>query len=521
MGRLTPSHLFCSGYTILRQHRVMLIKPRAISYIVLACCGFALSAPAEADQERIARITAPTTDFSRPEKYETMQAGAATHRKRVNRHAFSHPSANMALERRLSFEVGDGMFNKMWVSSPASTKSSDGLGPLYNARSCQRCHVRDGRGSPPDGLQSESGSVALLLRLSIPPQNRADSASLTSGENTAIPDPIYGDQLQNFATPGQTAEATVSVTYNESEVVLSDGTIVSLRKPVFTLSNPGYGPFREDLMISPRIASPMIGLGMLEAISEEDILDWADPDDRDGDGISGRGNRIKSTLKQEMMLGRFGWKASKATLKDQVANAFSSDLGISSSLHPANAGDCTLAQTACLAAPDGGDTKSGGVEINDHLLDLVTLYSRNLAVPARRDVGKPDVLAGKKVFYETGCIACHRPKYVTPRNPLRPEQSFQLVWPYTDMLLHDMGDGLADKRPDGFASGREWRTPPLWGIGLTNTVSGHTYFLHDGRARNLLEAILWHGGEAAAARNRVIALPTTERENLLRFLNSL
>ena len=269
--------------------------------------------------------------------------------------------------------------------------------------------------------------LPFLLRLSIPPQNRADSASLTSGANAAIPDPVYGDQLQNFATPGQAAEATISVTYKESEVILSDGTIVSLRKPVFTLSNPGYGPFREDLMISPRIASPMIGLGMLEAISEEDILDWADPDDRDGDGISGRGNRIKSTLKQEMMLGRFGWKASKATLKDRVANAFSSDLA-SPPASIRQMPETVLAQTAY--GPDGGDTKSGGVEINDRLLDLVTLYSRNLAVPARRDVGKPDVLAGKKVFYETGCIACHRPKYVTPRNPLRPEQSFQLVWPY-------------------------------------------------------------------------------------------
>ena len=182
--------------------------------------------------------------------------------------------------------------------------------------------MRDGRGSPPEGLHSESGSVALLLRLSIPPQSSADRNSLTSGANAAIPDPVYGDQLQNFATPGQAAEATISVTYKESEVILSDGTIVSLRKPVFTLSNPGYGPFREDLMISPRIASPMIGLGMLEAISEEDILDWADPDDRNEDGISGRGNRIKSTFKQEIMLGRFGWKANKATLKDQVTDAF-------------------------------------------------------------------------------------------------------------------------------------------------------------------------------------------------------
>ncbi|MEQ8331880.1 di-heme oxidoredictase family protein [Nisaea sp.] len=499
----------------------MLNRSKLLFCALLICGAGALPAFAEMERDRIARITTPTSDFSRPEKYETMQAGAATHRKRVNGDAFSHPSANMAFDRRLYFEIGDGIFKKMWVSSPASTQSSDGLGPLYNARSCQRCHLKDGRGAAPDGLQAENGSVALLLRLSIPPQSDQDHVRLNSGAAAAIPDPVYGGQLQNFATPGQTAEATVTVTYEETPVMLSDGITVFLRMPVITLTDPGYGPFREDLMISPRIASPMIGLGMLEALSEEDILSWADPDDRDGDGISGRGNRIKSKLTQEVMLGRFGWKANQATLKDQVTDAFSGDLGISSSLHPANAGDCTPAQSACMTAPDGGDAKSGNVEINDHLLDLVTFYSRNLAVPARRDADDPQVLAGKRVFYEAGCIACHRPKYVTPRDPLRPEQSFQLIWPYTDMLLHDMGDGLADNRPDGFADGREWRTPPLWGIGLTKTVSGHTDFLHDGRARNLLEAILWHGGEAAAARNRVIDLPTGDRENLLRFLNSL
>ena len=490
-------------------------------YLLLACGVFASPAGAETEPERIARITAPTSDFSKPEKYEIMQAGAATHRKRINGDVFSHPSANMAFDRRLYFELGDGIFKKMWVSSPASTKSSDGLGPLYNARSCQRCHLKDGRGASPDGQQAESGSVALLLRLSIPPQNDEDRARLNSGAASSLPDPVYGGQLQNFAVPGLTAEATVSVAYEESPVMLSDGTIVSLRKPVITLTDHGYGPLRDDLMISPRIASPMIGLGMLEALAAEDILSWADPDDRDGDGISGRGNRVKSKLTQEVMLGRFGWKANQVTLKDQVTDAFSGDIGISSSLHPENAGDCTPAQTSCIKAPDGGDAKSGNVEVNDHLLDLVTFYSRNLAVPARRNVGSPEVLAGKKVFYQSGCIACHRPKFVTPRDPLRPEQSFQLVWPYTDMLLHDMGEGLADNRPDGFADGREWRTPPLWGIGLTKTVSGHTDFLHDGRARNLLEAILWHGGEAAAARDRVIALPTGDRENLLSFLNSL
>jgi len=474
---------------------------------------------ADGDAARIATVTRPTTDFSRAEKYETMQGGATTHLKRVNGDAFSHPSANMAFDRRLYFELGDGLFKKMWVSSPASTKSSDGLGPLYNARSCQRCHLKDGRGAPPEGAGADS--VALLIRLSVPPGNEAERALLDSGAVHALPDPVYGGQLQPFAIPGQKAEARVEIRYEPVPVTLADGTVIELRKPSVSLAEPAYGALRDDLMMSARIATPMIGLGLLEALSEEDILSWADPDDRDGDGISGRPNRVMSALHKEIMLGRFGWKANEPTLKDQVSGAFAGDIGISSSLHPANAGDCTEAQPVCLGAPHGGDPEDGNVEINDHLLDLVTFYSRNLSVPARRDVDDPAVLAGKRVFYESGCIACHRPKYVTPRDPLRPEQSFQLIWPYTDMLLHDMGDGLADNRPDGDANGREWRTPPLWGIGLTETVNGHTYFLHDGRARNLLEAILWHGGEAAPARDRVIALSKQDREHLLRFLNSL
>lgn len=474
---------------------------------------------ADSDAERIARVVTPTSDFSSAETYEIMQGGATTHLKRINGDVFSHPSANMAFERRLYFELGDGIFKKMWVSSPASTKSSDGLGPLYNARSCQRCHLKDGRGAPPEGVHADS--VALLIRLSVPPRNDAERALQEAGTVHSIPDPVYGGQLQPFATPGLDAEAQVEISYETVPIALADGSTVELRKPTVTLADPAYGATRSDLMMSARIATPMIGLGLLEALSEEDILSWADPDDRDGDGISGRPNRVMSALHREVMLGRFGWKANEPTLKDQVSGAFAGDIGISSSVHPANAGDCTEAQAACLNAPHGGDAEDGDVEVNDHLLDLVTFYSRNLSVPARRDVDDPAVLAGKRAFYESGCIACHRPKYVTPRDPVRPEQSFQLIWPYTDMLLHDMGDGLADNRPDGRADGREWRTPPLWGIGLTKIVNGHTYFLHDGRARSLLEAILWHGGEAAAARDRVIALSRQERENLLRFLNSL
>ena len=216
------------------------------------------------------------------------------------------------------------------------------------------------------------------------------------------------------------------------------------------------------------------------------------------------------------MLGRFGWKAGQPTVRAQAASAFSGDMGLSSSLEPAGWGDCTGPQADCRAQPHGG-----APEVDDTVLDLVSFYSRNLAVPARRDPGDAQVLAGKRVFYEAGCAACHNPKFVTDRLADRPEQSFQLIWPYTDLLLHDMGEGLADDRPEVRASGREWRTPPLWGIGLTELVTGRQSFLHDGRARTLLEAVLWHGGEAQASRDTVARLPKAERDALIRFLESL
>jgi CxxC motif-containing protein (DUF1111 family) len=273
-------------------------------------------------------------------------------------------------------------------------------------------------------------------------------------------------------------------------------------------------------MLSPRVAPQMIGLGLLEAIPAADILAGADPDDADGDGISGRAQIVWSAAHGRPMLGRFGHKAGNATVLDQSAAAFAGDMGISNPLFPDGAGDCTEVQAACRAAPHG-DGEARVFEIDAEGLDLTVFYALNLGVPARRDVSDPEVLRGKQVFYDAGCTSCHTPKFVTHRLADQPAQSFQLIWPYTDLLLHDMGDGLADNRPEARADGREWRTAPLWGIGLTETVSGHTYFLHDGRARSLLEAILWHGGEAQAARDRVVGLPTGEREALLRFLESL
>ncbi|WP_299412374.1 di-heme oxidoredictase family protein [uncultured Sulfitobacter sp.] len=466
---------------------------------------------------RVAAVTRPATTFGTAQKFEQNAAGAATVRARSDADAFSLPSGNITFEDELNFKVGNGLFRKLWVSSPSSTLASDGLGPLYNARSCQRCHIKDGRGHPPEN--AADNSISMFLRVSVP-GTQADAIEQIEGYFATRPDPTYGTQLQDFAVQGHPSEYRLDITYKEEVITLADGTSVSLRHPTYRAADLGYGPLHKDAMLSPRIAPQMIGLGLLEAISTADILAHADPEDADGDGISGRPNIVWSQVHNQPMLGRFGLKAGNPTILEQSASAFAGDIGISNPIFQAGAGECTDLQTDCIAAVHGdGDDRV--FEIDQVGLDLVTFYSRNLGVPARRGVDDPVVLAGKQVFYETGCTSCHTPSFVTQRLADQPEQSFQLIWPYTDMLLHDMGPDLADNRPEARATGREWRTPPLWGIGLTQQVSGHSYFLHDGRARSLLEAVLWHGGEAAAQRDRVIALPTSEREALIAYLESL
>jgi CxxC motif-containing protein (DUF1111 family) len=491
--------------------------PAAALGILILVWGVHASVEPDAEEARIAAVTRPATDFSKPEKYESRPGGAATVFKSVNRDSFSHPSANMSFDRELDFKVGNGVFRKVWVSAPSSTTSSDGLGPLFNARSCQRCHLKDGRGRPP---ARHEPAVSMFLRLSIPPRTEADRESLAAGGRSAIPEPVYGTQLQNFSVQGVRAEGEMGITYTARTVELAGGTLVTLREPTYKVRNPAYGPLHPDVLLSPRVAPPMIGVGLLEAIRETDIVGQADPDDRDGDGISGRVNRVWSEEQGKVVVGRFGWKAGEPSVSQQAAGAFRGDIGISSPLYRDPFGDCTDRQPACRNAPHG-DAGGELAEVTAEMFDLLVFYSRNLGVPARRDVDEPRVLEGKRLFYASGCTSCHVPKYVTERDESRPEQSFQLIWPYTDLLLHDMGDGLADGRPEAEASGREWRTPPLWGIGLTETVSGHTFFLHDGRARNVLEAILWHGGEAQAARQRVVEMDARQRDALLAFLGSL
>ncbi|WP_432264318.1 di-heme oxidoredictase family protein [Bordetella genomosp. 12] len=464
-------------------------------------------------------ITAPAADFSAAEPFETMQAGAATIKKLINADIFSHASGNLSFEGRQQFLVGNGLFRKDWVSAPSSTQASDGLGPLFNARSCQACHVKDGRGSVPgfDPLE-RTDAVALLLRLAVPAAAPAGTA-LSAAELAALPDPVYGSQLQNFSVAGLPSEGRVEVDYTPVTVPLAGGETATLMRPAYRIEDLGYGPLHPEVQISPRLAPPMIGLGLLEAIHEDDILANAAQDK--GDGIRGKPNWVQDLRTGRQVLGRFNWKAGQPTVEQQSASAFSNDMGLSSPLFPSHYGDCTAAQPSCAEMPHGAQPHLGEHEVPGRLMDFVTFYSKNLAVPQRRDADDARVLAGKKLFYEANCIGCHVPKYVTRRDAKQPEHQFQLIWPYTDLLLHDMGDGLADGVSEGQASGRQWRTPPLWGIGLTAQVNPNATYLHDGRARNLLEAILWHGGEAQAARDRVVEMTPAERADLIRFLESL
>ncbi|MCC2613392.1 di-heme oxidoreductase family protein [Neorhizobium petrolearium] len=470
------------------------------------------------DRRRVEAVTKFTTDFTKPEQFEPMAGGAATSRAIVNGDAFSHFSANLSFEEEQTFKLGNALFKKLWVPPPSSTQASDGLGPLFNARACQSCHLKDGRGHPPEG---SADATSMFLRLARPARTEDERKAVADHRKLNFPDSVYGEQLQNLAVQGLKIEGKMQVSYQEIPVTLAGGEIAHLRKPTYSATDLGYGPLESDVTRSPRVAPPMIGLGLIQAIHEADILAKADPADQDGDGISGKPALTRDHRTGDLKLGRFGFKAQNATIRDQSSSAFVGDLGISTPDHPSDYGDCTKAEVECLAHPTGVQPRLGAFEAPDPVLPLVTFYSENLAVPARRDVGDKTVLKGKELFYRSGCTACHTPKFVTRRDAGNKAHAFQLIWPYSDFLLHDMGEGLADGQQVGVADGREWRTQPLWGIGLTETVNGHTFFLHDGRARNLTEAILWHGGEAQMARDAFAALPKDERAALITFLESL
>lgn len=430
------------------------------------------------------------------------QLGGDTSRAILGSKAFTLNAANQNAARQREFFFGNRLFNTNWVIAPSSTKTFDGLGPTFNRVSCSGCHTRDGRGRSP--VEAGGEMLSMLVRLSVPG---------IDAHGGPKPHPIYGDQLQDRAIPGVPAEGRAVIRWVDVKGSYPDGTPYVLRKPEFKFAKMAFGDLGPDILISPRVAPQVIGLGLLEAIPETEIRAGADPDDKDGDGISGRVNEPWDFAAGKPALGRFGWKANQPNLRQQNAGAFNGDMGLTTSLFPETS--CSAQQKACRAAPKGGSP-----EVSDEFLRKLTLYTQTLAVPVQRNSDDPTVKRGAVLFGETGCAACHRPTWTAGKHEA-PEVSGQTFHPFTDLLLHDMGDGLADGRPDFLANGREWRTAPLWGIGLIQAVNGHEELLHDGRARGPEEAILWHGGEAEKARERFKALPKADRAALIAFLRSL
>lgn len=417
-------------------------------------------------------------------------SGGATTVTDPGRNAFGRSLMNMDRARWPEFHAGKKVFGRDWNDTRTGPVI---VGPLFSAASCMTCHVKDGRGRPP--ASPAETPVSLVFQLGAP-EGRG-------------PHPLYGEQLDSQAVDGRTAEGSVEVTYEEVRGEFATGESYALLRPSYRFKDLSQGALCAGTPFSPRVSPANFGLGLLEAIPEETLLALADPDDADRDGISGRPNQVLDVADQRTKTGRFGWKANQPSLRQQVAHAASADMGLTSELYPKQQGQ------EPGAAP-------GAPEVTPEELERLVFYMRLVAPPKRRDWDTAPVLRGKAVFRAIGCSGCHvATAFETGTVPGFPELSGQKIHPYTDLLLHDMGEGLADGRTDGLATGREWRTPPLWGIGLQEAVNGHTRLLHDGRARNVEEAVLWHGGEAVSAQERYVRLRREDREALLAFLKSL
>ncbi len=415
--------------------------------------------------------------------------------------AFTFPASVLDRLERRAFAVGNAFFKENWVTAPSSTEGRDGLGPLFVARSCSTCHLRDGRGRPP--LDSDPESSGLLFRLGV---------AIGSEQQ---PHPVYGEQVQDRAVAGVEPEARVRIDTTPVEGRYADGTRYSLEQPVYAVESAGHEPVGDGVLLSPRVATQLIGLGLLGAIAEQTIQSRSDPEDRDGDGISGRPNFVVNHRSGRLELGRFGWKANQPTIEQQVANAFQQDLGITSSLFPREPLTPRAGGVAAVRLRRRTRSSTSTSCSASRSTAACSEFRRSALPPTPRSVAARASSTPSAAPAVT--CPCRRPATLRSYRPTRNVR----IRPYTDLLLHDLGPGLADGKPDGQAAPSEWRTPPLWGIGLFATVNGHTRYLHDGRARDLAEAILWHGGEATRARADFERLSAAERAALIAFLNSL
>jgi CxxC motif-containing protein (DUF1111 family) len=374
----------------------------------------------------------------------------------------------------LDLAIGKHLFERNWVSAPSSTKSDDGLGPLYDAMSCAACHTSN----PRDRASESALPAGMVIRL---------------GNGRGEGDPVYGVQLQTHGVAGQVPEAAPAIQWTGKG---------DLRIPTIVPGSLGYGPLAKDTRLSLRRAPSLKGAGLLAQIPESEILSRADSEDADHDGIAGRVPWV--TIDGKRVLGRFGWKATQPDLPAQVAAAFSRDIGLSTRLRPEPWGDCTAAERACRAGPHGSE--DGAPEVADPLFDLIVGYVAALSPP---QPAPAKFAAGKTLFVSIGCAVCHATLHLANGKP---------VPAYTDLLLHDMGGELGDGIEEGSADSWFWRTAPLWDVAGSLKTGG---LLHDGRAGDVTEAIEWHGGEARGTRDRFRALTQSDKAALVAFVSGL
>ncbi|WP_042148035.1 MULTISPECIES: di-heme oxidoredictase family protein [unclassified Pseudoalteromonas] len=448
---------------------------------------------------------APKFDIS-----EFKPAGEAT-LKRVNTRTFIHPSGNLSLDDELDFWDGFSFFRDPWIAAPAVTEDRDGLGPLFNARSCKACHARGGRGREP--VEGVSKPMALLIRLGA----KIDGAKV---------DENYGGQLQPFAirlshkalSTVIEPEAEIKLKYEFINGTYADGSSYQLRKPSYELVNLNYGKLEESTVLSPRYAPAIYGMGLLDAIKEEDLLALEDIADSNNDGISAKYNLVPDVLTQKVAVGRFGFKALHPSLAQQTAGAFVNDIGITNPFFQSDT--CSHIQIGCRQRSLlGGHDKQQ--EIPEKLHDLTVYMGQHVAVQPTRSLKSKQAQLGREIFYQLNCHSCHQPSFKTDESYPVKELAGQKIWPYTDLALHDMGEGLSDGKAEFKATGSEWRTAPLWGLGLQKHIQGYQAFLHDGRARTLEEAILWHGGEAKSSQQAFIKLDKSQRDAVIFFLKQI
>ena len=431
-----------------------------------------------------------------------MSGGAGTVEK-TGKNAFSHHFTTLSYEDRQNFLIGNGLFRKLWVAAPASTVSSDGLGPLYNARACQSCHIKDGKGH----LPIDEKPLSLVVKTGVYEKLKL------------IPDPIYGKQFQFFAVPGLSSEVSGIILKTDYKKVFLNNYNYKLKKVSLNINQLNYGNLNKKSSLSLRVSPQVYGAGLLEAIEESDLLKKHDPDDSDSDGVTGIARQVLDE-KGIKKVGRFGIRASTPNLFVQSGVAFMHDMGISNVVGTNVYGDCTINQKECFKFASGVNSNDKN-ETSKEVLNSIVFYLSSLSPPKRRNVSNKEVLEGKEIFYKAKCTSCHTPKYVTSKNAKFDFLKFQLIWPYSDLLLHDMGVDLADKDLKGNVKNVSWKTPPLWGLGLLKEVNPRATFLHDGRAETILEAVLWHGGEAQSSIDYLIANHSNQLDKLVKFIKSL